>query len=60
MKSRVKENLVSLQLYHRSMTVALDKAERDSEVEDMYFLEKLIRTANCMGYKMVRDKELDI
>lgn len=46
------ETLISL---NRSMAVALDKAENGSCVEDMYFLEKLQKTAKQLGYTLIRE-----
>ena len=54
-ESKVLENLTALQDYLCSMTCALDKAENGSPVEDSYFLEKLGRAANRMGYKLVKE-----
>ncbi len=38
--------------HNRSMAVALEKAENGSAVEDMYFIEKLRKTAKLLGYKL--------
>lgn len=38
--------------YNRSMTVALEKAENGSEVEDMYFVEKLAKSARLLGFEL--------
>jgi hypothetical protein len=55
-QSKVKDELVALQSYLVSMRCALDKAENGSAVEDMYFLEKLEKAANRMGYDLVKKK----
>ena len=51
----VAANVDALIGFNRSMAVALDKAERGSSVEDMYFIEKLQKTAERLGYKLVSD-----
>jgi hypothetical protein len=55
--SKVLENVEILKDHHRSMGVALSKATMGSPVEDGYFLEKLEKTANRMGFKLKKIKE---
>lgn len=45
----VAANVNKLTEYNRSMAVALEKAESGSKVEDMYFIEKLEKTANLLN-----------
>ena len=56
--SKVKTNVVALSSYLRSMQRAVGKAERGSEVEDIYFVEKLERAADRLGYRLV-EKRID-
>ena len=52
---KVKENKLMLDAYNKSMAVAIDKAMRGSDAEDMYFMEKLRKTAGLLGYKLVKE-----
>ncbi|KKK58655.1 hypothetical protein LCGC14_3042250 [marine sediment metagenome] len=54
MKSKVKANSGMLTVYIRSMQCAVDKAVRGSDVEDMYFVEKLEKMANRLGYDLIK------
>lgn len=55
----VHENWVALEGYIQSMQCAVSKAANGSTVETMYFIEKLEKTANKLGYKLVilKDRE---
>ena len=46
----VAANVERLIDWNRSMAVALERAEKGSEVEDQYFLEKLSKSAGVLGY----------
>lgn len=46
----VAANVQLLTSWNRSMAVALEKAERGSQAEDMYFIEKLEKTADALGF----------
>lgn len=48
----VKANVSALIDFNRSMAVALDKAAYGSDAEDMYFLEKLGKTAARLGFRL--------
>jgi hypothetical protein len=50
MERTVAANVAQLIGWNRSMAVALGKAERGSQAEDMYFIEKLERTAHALGF----------
>lgn len=50
----VAANVQPLIIWNRSMAVALEKAENGSEVEDMYFIEKLRCSAALLGYSLTR------
>ena len=52
--SKVKQNQTALRGYIASMSCAIDKAMRGSIVEDMYFIEKLEKMANRLGYNLVK------
>lgn len=54
MDKTINYNVGALTDYNRSMRVALQKAYNGSTVEDDYFLEKLEKTANQLGYKLVK------
>ena len=49
----VAANVDRLIEHNRSMAVALERAENGSDVETMYFLERLEKSANLLGYKLV-------
>ena len=49
-------NIDLLMCYSKSMAVALAKAKNGSQAEDMYFLEKLEKTAKLLGYTLTEDK----
>ena len=49
----VAANVDRLTEYNRSMAIALERAESGSAIEDMYFLEKLEKTANLLGYALM-------
>lgn len=51
-QSRVKKNHTALSGYIASMQCALAKAQNGSIAEDMYFVEKLTKMANRMGYDL--------
>lgn len=53
----VAANVDRLTEYNRSMAIALDKAENGSDAEDMYFTEKLAKTAKLLGYELKRIKD---
>ena len=52
MESKVKQNQTALRGYIASMQRAIDKAMRGSDAEDMYFVEKLEKMANRLGYDL--------
>lgn len=56
MKSKVKNNVFALSEYIQSMLCAVGKAQRGSDCEDMYFIEKLEKMANRLGYDLVKRK----
>ena len=56
-QNKVAYNVQNLIGFNRSMAVALDKAENGSECEDMYFIEKLRKPAEALGYKLTADQE---
>jgi len=49
----VNDNLTALKSYIDSMLCAISKAEKGSNAEDGYFIEKLERMANRLGYDLV-------
>lgn len=51
-RETVAYNVDSLISFNRSMAVALDKAENGSSCEDGYFIEKLRKTAESLGYEL--------
>ncbi len=57
MESKVKQNQTALRGYIASMQCAIDKAMRGSDAEDMYFVEKLEKMANRLGYDLVTGKD---
>jgi len=59
-QSKVKNNITALKSYISSMNCGIDKAEKGSEVEDGYFLEKLERMANRLGYNLVEKTDLTL
>ncbi len=54
MESKVKQNQTALRGYIVSMQCAVDKATEGSDVEDMYFIEKLEKMANRLGYDLIK------
>jgi len=52
MNSKVKNNAGYLAGLLKSMKCAVDKAKAGSDFEDSYFLEKLEKAANAMGYEL--------
>lgn len=46
-------NVEALIGFNRSMALALENAEDGSKVEDAYFIEKLKKTANRLGYDLI-------
>lgn len=54
MKSKVKENISYLSACIESMRCAVGKANNGSDVEDMYFIEKLEKMANRLGYDLIK------
>ncbi len=52
--SKVKANVAALSSYLESMRCAVGKAERGSDAEDMYFIEKLEKIANRLGYDLIK------
>lgn len=52
MESKVLTNLTRLEAYLASMQCAINKAQNGSDVEDMYFLEKLTKMAHCLGFDL--------
>jgi len=54
----VAANVTNLIDWNRSMAVALERAEKGSEVEDSYFIEKLRKSAAVLWYSLRRAKEL--
>jgi len=46
----VAANVEKLIDWNRSMAVALERAEKGSEAEDSYFIEKLCKSAGVLGY----------
>ncbi len=53
-KSKVKNNVYALYQYIESMYCAIGRAERGSECEDGYFLEKLEKMCSRLGYNLVK------
>jgi len=53
-QSKVKQNREQLEHYIASMNCALSKAKSGSDVEDGYFLEKLEKMVNRMGFDLVK------
>ena len=49
----VAANVDKLIEHNRSMAIALERAENGSAVEDMYFLEKLEKTANLVNRTLI-------
>jgi hypothetical protein len=49
---RVHENITALKSYLTSMNCAIEKAEKGSTCETMYFTEKLEKMCNRLGYNM--------
>ena len=56
--SKVKDNVAYLKSMNQSMWCALLKAENGSTVEDGYFMEKLEKSASCMGYELKKPEEV--
>ena len=56
MKSKVKISIAALEYYIAGMNYAVGKAKRGSEFEDMYFLEKLEKMANHLGYDLIKQR----
>ncbi|KKN48404.1 hypothetical protein LCGC14_0653510 [marine sediment metagenome] len=52
--STVRANVDVLSAYLQSMQCAIGKAKRGSDVEDMYFIEKLEKMANRLGYNLIK------
>ena len=46
----VAANVEDLTVLNREMAVALERAEKGSEVEDDYFIGKLHKSATILGY----------
>jgi len=59
-QSKVKNNTTALKSYIASMDCAIDKAISGSDCEDGYFIEKLERMANRLGYNLVEKKDLTL
>ena len=59
LQSKVSANAGALQSYIDSMQCALTKAFKSSECEDGYFLEKLEKMCNRLGYKLVKKEGYD-
>ncbi len=57
MTSKVKQNQTALRGYIASMSCAIDKAMRGSDYEDMYFVEKLKKMANRLGYDLIKQED---
>ncbi len=57
MTSKVKQNQTALRGYIASMSCAIDKAMRGSDCEDMYFVEKLEKMANRLGYDLIKQED---
>ena len=53
MDSKVLENVTALEGFNQSMKCAIDKAKNGSIAEDSYFIEKLEKTANRMGFVLL-------
>jgi len=51
----VAANVEKLIGWNRSMAVALERAEKGSEVEDSYFIEKLRKSVAVLGCSLRRD-----
>ncbi len=56
--SKVKDNITALKSYIASMDCAIDKAESGSDCEDGYFIEKMERMANRLGYNLTEKQNL--
>ncbi len=54
--SKVLLNIEALISFNRSMAIALEKAENGSRAEDGYFFEKLEKTADRLGFDLVKQK----
>lgn len=52
----VATNVSRLIDFNRSMAVALKRAEKGSQAEDMYFIEKLEKSALLLGYRLKKIK----
>ncbi len=52
--STVRANTTALSAYIQSMLCAVGKAKRGSDAEDMYFIEKLEKMANHLGYDLIK------
>jgi len=52
--NKVKANVAALSSCLESMFCAVNKAKRGSDVEDMYFVEKLEKMANRLGYDLIK------
>ncbi len=52
--STVRANVDALSAYIQSMLCAVGKAKRGSDAEDMYFVEKLEKIANRLGYDLIK------
>ena len=53
MDSKVKDSVEQLKSFNASMKCAISKAENGSNAEDGYFMEKLEKTVNLMGFDLV-------
>ena len=52
--STVRANTTALSAFMRSMEYAILKAKNGSDAEDMYFIEKLEKIANRLGYDLIK------
>jgi hypothetical protein len=50
----IENNIFALEGYIRSMNCAIEKARSGSDCEKMYFVEKMEKMANRLGYDLVR------
>ena len=53
-QSKVKQERLALRMYINSMLCAIGKAAKGSECEDGYFLEKLEKTCDRLGFNLVK------
>ena len=55
--TRIEDNTTAIRCYIESMLCAVGKAEKGSTAEKMYFLEKLEKLANRIGFDLIEKEK---